>query len=74
MKWEYKYLYPEIDSSDDVKVLDIVNQLMNQMGQDRWELVSIHNNVAYFKRPVQPKSEAEILAQFDKPYKQVYDD
>jgi hypothetical protein len=40
---------------------------LNQEGDKEWELVSVDNGIAYFKRPLRTKSEAEILAHFDYP-------
>ena len=63
MKFEYDYLYPvgRIEKLDDTIVS------MKHMGTEGWELVSVDNGIAYFKRPLRTKSEAEILSYFDYP-------
>lgn len=66
MKWEYRTM------ACGCNPFESRSEKLNRLGVDGWELVTIDNGIAYFKRPIQPKSEAEILAQFDT--KQAYDD
>ena len=35
--------------------------LLNEMGQDGWELVSVVGNDAYFKRPLEPRYAGDAL-------------
>lgn len=35
-----------------------LQQILNQWGSEGWELVTVSENVAYFKRPVTAESEA----------------
>jgi hypothetical protein len=54
-KWEYKVVnfYTEEDwTKDSIKKWE---RLLNKYGAERWELVSIHDSLAYFKRPVMDK-------------------
>ena len=44
MKWEYKAIIPENDF--------VPESLMNELGQEGWELVYVDNGIAYFKRPI----------------------
>lgn len=69
MKWEYKRLFV---SEYGPELIDGKYGKLGEYGREGWELVSVDNGKAYFKRPIQPKSEAEILAQFDT--KRAYDD
>ena len=64
MKWEY-FLYRFL-SIERLDTLQDRQGIFSKLGLDNWELISVDNGIAYFKRPIQPKSEAEILAQFDK--------
>lgn len=66
MKFEYRMMR---FNSDEPGYLAL---RFGDLGREGWELISVDNGIAYFKRPVQPKSEAEILAQLD--MKQVYSD
>lgn len=56
MKWEYKYLHVDGKISDR-KTVDFLNQELNKMGEEGWELVNfapILIDVRYafvFKRP-----------------------
>ena len=61
MKWEYRIIRVtgEIEPG-------YLSKRFSNIGIDGWELVSVDNGIAYFRRPIQPKSEAEILAQLDK--------
>ena len=61
MKFEYDYLYPLNREGIENSIA-----VMRDMGRDEWELVSVDNGVAYFKRPLHTKSEAEILEHFDR--------
>ncbi len=60
MKFEYNYLYP-------INREGIENSIavMKDMGRDEWELVSVDNGIAYFKRPLRSKSEDEIMKHFE---------
>jgi len=57
MKWEYKEL--------SVGIIKSSTDSFNKLGLEGWELVSVDNGMAYFKRELKPKSEAEILKYFD---------
>ena len=56
MKWEYKHIYIATKLSDK-KTLSIVNEELNKLGEEGWELVnftivSIDSRYAFiFKRP-----------------------
>ena len=39
MKWEYKYLHVDAKISDK-KTVDLLNQELNKMGEEGWELVN----------------------------------
>ncbi len=59
MKWEYltaKVCVPH--SIPDTAIL-------RGAGLEGWELVSVDNGVAYFKRPLRTKSEDEIMKHFE---------
>ena len=52
MKWQ-NFVYRFLDH----KELDTLNyrvEVFNNLGADEWELVSVDNGIAYFKRPMQP--------------------
>lgn len=60
MKWEYLVTWLGLDQSQELK----------ELGQLGWELVTIvlygnESSRAYFKRPLKPKSESELLYQID---------
>lgn len=62
VKWEY--------SAAQIREMDlgyVEIPLLNSFGAGGWELVSVDDGFAYFKRPVHSKSEAEILKHFDAP-------
>lgn len=61
MKWEYDYVYP----TDRPDKLQETIAVMKDMGRDGWELVSVDNGIAYFKRPLL-ESQKDILRQVDK--------
>lgn len=56
MKWEYKYIYIDLKMSDK-KTSNLINEELNKLGDDGWELVNFVNNVVdvryafIFKRP-----------------------
>lgn len=56
MKWEYKYIYLDPKLSDK-KTLSIINEELNKLGDEGWELVNfavvaIDSRYAFaFKRP-----------------------
>jgi hypothetical protein len=61
MKWEYLSgaLSDFVDgNSDYIFVSAIIDDdhriTFNELGENRWELVSIVQNIAYFKRPIKP--------------------
>lgn len=56
MKWEYKTLDLGLYGYEDK---------LNNLGTEGWELVSVDNYVAYFKRPIRTKSEDEIMKHFE---------
>ncbi len=60
MKWEYKTL--DLGFNPDSKI--------NKFGADEWELVSVDNGIAYFKRPI---SENRDGLKLDFPYKGTYE-
>jgi hypothetical protein len=66
MKFEYRTMVCRTDP------FESRSEKLNKLGIDGWELVSVDNGIAYFKRELKLKSEAEILAQLD--MKQAYDD
>lgn len=73
MKWEYKAIGIRQRENEEFEAYrDLVIRNFNLVGSNDWELVSVDNGIAYFKRPIQPKSEAEILAEFDKPRERVW--
>ncbi len=39
MKWEYKYMHVDAKISDK-KTIDLLNQQLNRMGEEGWELVN----------------------------------
>lgn len=55
MKFEYRTIRITIDMVDTLK-------RFSDIGLVGWELVSADNGIAYFKRELKPKSEAELLA------------
>lgn len=63
MKWEYSAL----DLKQNRVAFGDTYEVLKQAGLEEWELVSVDNGIAYFKRPLRTKSEAEILAHFDYP-------
>lgn len=65
MKWEYLIVYLKGRSYDDPRIFP--KSEFDKVGIDGWELVSVDSGIAYFKRPLRTKSEAEILAHFDYP-------
>jgi len=65
MKWEY--LTYRFLNSPEIDTLAHRTGIFNDYGLQGWELVSVDNSIAYFKRPLRTKSEAEILAHFDYP-------
>ncbi len=56
MKWEYKPLDLGLYGYEDK---------LNKLGIEGWELVSVDNGIAYFKRPLRTKSEDEIMKHFE---------
>jgi hypothetical protein len=65
MKFEHKTVNLK-ERQEKHRSLDF-EYFLNQEGDKEWELVSVDNGIAYFKRPLRTKSEAEILAHFDYP-------
>lgn len=61
MKWEYLVTQLNRETFKD-------EDRLNELGQSGWELVSVDNGIAYFKRPLRTKLEAEILGEFAIPY------
>lgn len=63
MKWEHDVLnldewhkkYPGLS----------YQYFLNKEGENDWELVSVDNDIAYFKRPLHTKSEDEIMRYFE---------
>lgn len=60
MKWEYLVTWLGFEENRD----------LNELGKAGWELVSVvladgESPKAYFKRPIRPKSEDEIMAHFE---------
>lgn len=59
MKWEYRFKYLLSDSHDvaiNETIRDIDNynaKVLDDLGNDGWELVSVDNGIAYFKRPLE---------------------
>lgn len=50
MKWEYKFLHV----AGRVGQIPYNGPYIQELGQDGWELISVDNGVAYFKRPIYP--------------------
>lgn len=44
MKWEYKMVSIFVNGNINV---------MNKLGKEGWEMVGIHNEMMYFKRPIE---------------------
>lgn len=65
MKWEY-FLY-RFFYSEELDTLEEQAKVFKELGQENWELVSVDNGIAYFKRPILEKIPKEA-------YKRVYDD
>lgn len=53
-KWEYKFLHV----AGQVGQIPYNGNYIQELGQDGWELISVDNGVAYFKRPL--RAEATI--------------
>ena len=56
MKWEYRTVDLGLYGYEDK---------LNKAGTEGWELVSVDNGIAYFKRPLRSKSEDEIMKHFE---------
>lgn len=54
MKWEYKIatLWPDVLSETDDNITSDNQELLNQIGEEGWELVSVDSGIAYFKRAI----------------------
>ena len=57
MRWEYHtettYDLNDINGSDEFRELyQLVTNTFKQLGQEGWELVSVDNGIAYFKRAI----------------------
>lgn len=60
-----KYEYDLISLID--RPRDIILDILNTYGKGRWELVSVDNGVAFFKRPIQEQSDTTVLVGSDCP-------
>lgn len=58
MKWEYKAARVKEDRWDVIEI-----PLLDRLGREGWELVSVDNGIAYFKRP-HPESVADMYKHF----------
>ncbi len=70
MKWEYRIELSQISSSSLSEqsfkdVHRITSSMFRKLGTDGWELVSVDNGIAYFKRPLRSRSEDEIMKHFE---------
>lgn len=75
MKWEY-LTYRLINHIDNISAISLVEHythMLNNYGSVGWELVSVDNGIAYFKRPLRTKSEDEIMKHFDTPVERARD-
>lgn len=63
MKWEYIYIKFRWD---DGTYPEDMHYRLNILGKDGFELVTVYDGIAYFKRPLRPKSENELLYEIDK--------
>ena len=63
MKWQ-NFGYRFLDNKE-IDTLDHRMTIFNDLGADEWELVSVDNGIAYFKRPLRSKSEDEIMKHFE---------
>lgn len=73
MKWEYTVRPIKIREGDDH--FELLIKYLNLQGDNGWELVSINNGIAYFKRPIQEEIPVyKDSVKLDFPYKRVYDD
>jgi len=50
MKWEYHFA--NIEHPDNTTGKHRKAELLNELGTKGWELVSVDNGMAYFKRPI----------------------
>lgn len=63
VKWEYtsQYLWKDVSDVDTRN-----NQILNKHGNEGWELVSVDNNIAYFRRPLETIPPAIIVVYTDR--------
>ncbi len=62
MKWDYNV----INLAEMHKEYNLsFKAMLNTEGAQEWELVSVDNGIAYFKRPLRSKSEDEIMKHFE---------
>lgn len=61
MKWEYNRMV--VASEEGVGPLDddFVYEFMQRLGKENWELVTVSDGVAYFKRPREDNGEEEAV-------------
>lgn len=52
MKWEYKVARQPIKKSEDSSNSSIIQEFLNQFGQQGWELVQVDGRKFIFKRQV----------------------
>lgn len=78
-KWEYRIEFCKMPSGfvdrlekEWTELQANHSKVMNELGSEGWEYFMNIGPLFYFKRPIQSKSEAEILAELD--MKQAYDD
>lgn len=66
MKWEQFALeLPKGDGLVSSKVaIDFTSNLLMEYGSQGWELVSVDNGIAYFKRPIQVEEQKQTFIQW----------
>ena len=68
MKWEYTLVSFGNTSGDlaiSMNVIQAITTRLDKVGLEGWELVSVDNGLAYFKRPLRSRAEDEIMKHFD---------
>lgn len=65
MKWEYKDIsLRSLEKLGDISAIPYkATDGLNKLGADEWELVSVDDGIAYFKRPLHAAD--EIMKHFD---------
>ena len=63
MKWEYNRFLVRSDEWDNSLDDEFIHKTMDRLGEDGWELVSVDDGIAYFKRLKEDNGQEEETIQ-----------